>query len=484
MKKRRFTFIIIITLCFIGAGFFTNAYLIDHMYNEMLENQISGECHLTAVNMLNDINDSISVPINVSETMAQDMLLKDYLEKEPLTDEGLTSSYVDGLQEYLNTYYQKFQYDSLFLVSTATGRYYHQDGIDRVLKPGNPENEWYFDFLNSSEDISLDVDNDEANDNAISLFIDCKIHNNRGQTIGVVGVGMKIQNTVEEISTLASENKLNAYIIDQSGRIQISSQKEIPLDTDSITIHENITDDELAQLIQNPNGTWQTIDQKKEYVEVIRIPGVNWFLLITMDNISAFSENTDRSIQLYVLIAVMVAALILLTYLLFGKLHQAELNDALKDKLTGLYNRSAVTDVLQLDTRESLQDYMVLFMMDIDDFKIINDTGGHTFGDEILVKVAGNLQAAVGQDGLAIRWGGDEFVGLLAKGTLDPKNVLQQLSSSLCKIPLQDGRFLSGSFGAVELKGDMDLHTAVSRADACMYKAKEAGKKQIYWYQN
>lgn len=484
MKKREFSVIILITLCFIASGFFANAYLINHMYNEMLENQASGQCHLTAVNIVNSINDSITVPINVSRSMAADELLKEYLEKEPVSDRDLTSGYVEGLQNYLNTYYKKFHYDSLFLVSAATGRYYHQDGIDRVLKPGNYENDWYFDFVNSNQDISLDVDNDEANHDAISLFIDCRIRNEEGSTIGVVGVGMKIQNTVAQIAKLANDKQLNAYIIDDTGKIQVSSRKSIGLDSEYIGSYEDISGDTLRQLLRNKTGgIWQNRNGRKEYMEAIRIPDVNWYLLINMPNISTFRENQARMIRLYVFMGAQVSALFLFTYLLFRKLRQTELDNALKDKLTGLYNRTAASDVLHLESGERLKNYSVLFMMDIDDFKVINDTGGHSFGDEILAKTAENIRQTVGGDGLAIRWGGDEFIGLFAKDTVDAQKALEELCRNLSTLRRKDGVCISGSFGAVRLREDMDFQNAVSYADRAMYQSKENGKKQITWHE-
>jgi len=481
--KNRFPWIITGTLCLITTGFFGNTYQINHMYNQTLESQISGECHLTAVNILNDVNDSISVPINVSRTMASDQLLEDYLAKEPVSDEDLTQEYVDGLQTYLNTYYEKFHYDSIFLVSTKTGRYYHQDGIDRVLKEGNPENVWYFDFLKSDQNISLDVDNDEANNDAVSLFIDCKVNDANKQTIGVVGVGMKIQSTVDQIAELANQNALKAYIISEDGQLQVTSEKNIDFDTEYIFSHEDISEEQLKELLATPGeGVWRTSNGQKEYLETIQIPNVNWYLMISMTNIDAFAKNDARSKTLYALMAGFLILLFVLTYLLFKKMHTIELDDASKDELTGLYNRTATGKVLNLETKEGFAKYGTLFIMDVDDFKTINDTGGHTFGDEVLEKVADALQKTVGKKGVAIRWGGDEFIGIFTKEEAMPEEALKKLMQTIEQIPLKDGKYVSGSFGAVKLN-DMDFQQAVIAADHAMYDSKNNGKKCLTWYE-
>ena len=56
----------------------------------------------------------------------------------------------------------KYGYDSVFLVSKETSRYYYYNGLDRILTKDNPENEWYYDFLNSKAEYGIKIDNDEV----------------------------------------------------------------------------------------------------------------------------------------------------------------------------------------------------------------------------------------------------------------------------------------------------------------------------------
>ena len=77
--------------------------------------------------------------------MANDNLLKEFLsdETERLDDD----SFIQSMRDYLDAYREKYSYDSVFLVSTQTGRYYHFNGLDRKMEPDNPENVWYYDFI-------------------------------------------------------------------------------------------------------------------------------------------------------------------------------------------------------------------------------------------------------------------------------------------------------------------------------------------------
>lgn len=265
--------------------------------------------------------------------------------------------------------------------------------------------------------------------------------------------------------------------------MQVSSEKNIDFDSEYIFSHEDISEDQLKELLASSGeGVWRTSNGQKEYLETIQIPNVNWYLMISMTNISAFAENDVRSQTLYLLMAGFLILLFVLTYLLFKKMHQIELDDASKDELTGLYNRTATGTVLNLETKKGFAKYGTVFILDVDDFKTINDTGGHTFGDEVLGRVADALQEAVGRKGVAIRWGGDEFIGILAKEEKMPAEVIKKLMEKMEQIPLEEGRYVSGSFGAVKLNG-MDFQQAVIAADHAMYESKNSGKKRLTWYE-
>ena len=106
------------------------------------------------------ISSMLTKPVNIALTMAQDRLLVNHLmlEQQHLDD----ADYVQTIQNYLAAYHEKYYFNSVFLVSTATGRYYNFDGIDRTLTRDNPENAWYYSFLDSKREYSLNVDNDEV----------------------------------------------------------------------------------------------------------------------------------------------------------------------------------------------------------------------------------------------------------------------------------------------------------------------------------
>ncbi|MFR5881367.1 MAG: cache domain-containing protein [Cloacibacillus evryensis] len=169
------------------------------------------------------INSFFSRPLNVSLTMSNDSLLKLLLTREG--DHLGDRKYLAQLQNYLHAYQKQYGYDSVFLISTRTHRYYHFNGLDRVLTPDNRENTWYYNFLKDKADYYLNVDNDEAAGDEITVFVNCKIKDSDGAIMGVVGVGMRVRNLQELLRSYDRQYGLNAMLVDEEGTIQISSEE-------------------------------------------------------------------------------------------------------------------------------------------------------------------------------------------------------------------------------------------------------------------
>ncbi|WP_310830663.1 ABC transporter substrate binding protein [Paenibacillus pedocola] len=154
---------------------------------------------------------------------------------------------------------------------------------------------------------------------------------------------------------------------------------------------------------------------------------------------------------------------------------------AYNDVLSGLPNRLSLTEALEKFIKENSGGHAALFFLDIDNFKYINDTMGHTFGDELLVKVGERLLELSDSRSRHFRFGGDEFVILFkdSKGfgevTAYANSLVQgfkepfQLDDSIVHI--------STSIGIAQYPDNgVNAEELLKNADIAMYKAKEAGK--------
>lgn len=177
----------VITLGFIittWIGYQTNQKIFDKDMENVTILTSDGICH--------EIDMIFTEPISVSLTMGNDQLLKVFLETEQSV--AGNDSFLIMMQDYLNAYREANQYDSVFLASSETRRYYNFDGFDRILEEGDPENVWFFNFMKGTQKYAIVIDNDqvEGADNEVTVFINCRIEDEAGQTIGVVGVGLRV----------------------------------------------------------------------------------------------------------------------------------------------------------------------------------------------------------------------------------------------------------------------------------------------------
>ncbi|WP_344172725.1 diguanylate cyclase domain-containing protein [Pilimelia columellifera] len=158
--------------------------------------------------------------------------------------------------------------------------------------------------------------------------------------------------------------------------------------------------------------------------------------------------------------------------------HQAQ-----HDPLTQLANRALFTERLQAATRQRRHDdgTVTVLVIDLDDFKSINDTLGHHAGDTALIAVADRLQGSIRATDTAARLGGDEFAVLLPQTTAGEATLVAQRFITALERPVTvDGQRLrlQCSIGVAALSSDDDTDPDVllRRGDSAMYVAKQQGK--------
>ena len=163
---------------------------------------------------------------------------------------------------------------------------------------------------------------------------------------------------------------------------------------------------------------------------------------------------------------------------------------AFHDPLTGLPNRSLLLDRIGQAVAQSQrgQHVLAVVFIDLDDFKVVNDSLGHTLGDELLVQVAQRLRRVLRAEDTVARFGGDEFVVLLPslehEGAVLP--VLERLQAALGEpMPLSGHQLqLTVSMGATMRSGDGDSpEELVRQADTAMYRAKAEGRRCYHFYE-
>lgn len=168
-------------------------------------------------------------------------------------------------------------------------------------------------------------------------------------------------------------------------------------------------------------------------------------------------------------------------------------NDSLVDSLTGLANRRAFDQQLavclagaQMAQDEGRADAPCLVTTDIDHFKRINDTYGHSFGDQVLRAVAQVLKACAGKDVMAARVGGEEFAILLPGGALqDATTLAEKIRSAVAKCRIRRQGVdetlanVTVSLGVTPYRIGEEVREFIDRADRALYASKTAGRNRV-----
>ncbi len=163
-------------------------------------------------------------------------------------------------------------------------------------------------------------------------------------------------------------------------------------------------------------------------------------------------------------------------------------NLAEHDQLTGLLNRYAFeTRIAETKAfRERLNTELTLMLLDLDNFKWINDTHGHDQGDQVLIEVARRLESVCRDEDFLCRLGGDEFAIAIVCEHEDYSHVVAERIFAALKPPLQLSTLVVNiecSIGIADFTDTRDeLNTVLKKADLAMYRAKSDGRNRYHYF--
>jgi diguanylate cyclase (GGDEF)-like protein len=149
---------------------------------------------------------------------------------------------------------------------------------------------------------------------------------------------------------------------------------------------------------------------------------------------------------------------------------------AYTDTLTGLLNRRAMIDHLEMAYADHTP--FCLLIIDLDEFKRVNDTFGHPVGDQVLREMALTLESHTRKSDLIARWGGEEFLVLTLGSSLIQAQQLADRLLEAVRAANIAGLGLTISIGISERRSDLTLEATISMADVALYQAKNAGRNR------
>ncbi len=462
------------------AGFFTITLIGYFVSKKAIRDAIiEQDLPLTSSNIYSEIQKDLVRPVLISSTMAHDTFLRDWVLRGERN--------VGEMSRYLMEVRHRYGAFSSFFVSEKSGLYYTGEGVLKRVRPDEPRDAWYYRVRGMKEDYEINVDPDMANADALTIFINYRVFDFKGDYLGATGIGL----TVDAVSRLIAEYqerfRRTIYFVDAQGRVVQLGAGHAGRAGQGAGLHAAPGLGPLIDgILREPRGSRQCQAGGDSHILHFNyLPELKWYLFVEQ-NESAALAGIRRTLFVNLSISLAVTLVVVfLTHLALAR-YQSRIEEmASTDKLTGLLNRHAFAILaakLLAEHRREPRPVAVL-MADIDRFKEINDRHGHLVGDAVLEAVAQVLQRRLRASDLAVRWGGEEFLLLLKGCELDEaRRIAEDLRQAVAASPVATGKLaipVTISIGVSQFDGKESMDRLIGRADDALYAAKQGGRNRV-----
>lgn len=475
MQRRKFYFVAALTVLMV-LGFLATSLTSYFVAHDSLSRNISEQMlPLTSDNIYSEIQRDLLRPVLISSVMSADSFFHDWV-ADGETDPARMQAYLKGIQQEYNTI-------TAFFVSDHTYQYYHPDGIIKTVSETAPEDEWYFRSRAMHTPFEINVDSDTADRSRVSIFINYRVVDASGQLLGVTGVGLSVTAVVDLINTYQQRYGRSIYFVDRQGNVQLNgSSASLPRLQDRPGIASIST-----AILSNPSATLSYTGEGGEtvYVNSRLVPEFDWYLIVEQRN-NAEEQRIQEALLINTGLALAIMTLVLLIAHFTLKTYQGRLEAmATTDSLTGAANRHmfdvAFEQVARVAARKDRP--LSLICLDIDHFKLVNDTFGHQVGDLVIRAVADAIREHAGPAATLCRWGGEEFLLLLEGSTVEQatqtaETIREAVKRLVVSFGRQDIR-VTISCGVGRYRPGEELFALIARVDAALYRAKNEGRDRV-----
>jgi diguanylate cyclase (GGDEF)-like protein len=459
------------------GGFVVTSLLSYFSARASLSDQISNQMLPLAADKLHaELLGELSTFVAVSRQMAVDTFVRDWM-KSGEND-------AQQIEEYLRSVKMNNNAFTAYYISEKSRRYYHSSGEYRVIDENNEGDSWYFERKHSPRDYDIILSKDEMNKEEVIVFINYEVLDDQAAFVGIAGVGTRLTEIQQQLNNYHLQYGGRAYLVDQSGTVLFHDQSFGSMGS----IHESIALSPIAEQILSPGSHSLHYREHGETILLnsLALGDFGWFLILESQADGA-NDSILKALVGNLVGAVFVTAITLcLLYFVFNGYQRKLENMATVDYLSKALNRSAF-DVIFSQTlamakrKKSAPCSLVLF--DIDKFKVVNDTYGHTAGDTVISRLADVVRSQIRQSDVFCRWGGDEFILLLPDCHAEKaRDVAEKISQNINR---ENFDFCDGSVtvtlsaGVIDFSSYENKGVLISRVDEALYRAKKHGRNRI-----
>ncbi|WP_114327711.1 sensor domain-containing diguanylate cyclase [Candidatus Colwellia aromaticivorans] len=421
------------------------------------------------------IHSEIIRPLTVSQYMATDPFLLDYIEQDKI-DRTVIIDYITSVSNQFNT-------------MTFIAIEKHQllfDTNNKTTSLSVKEAEWYHRL--KAIDQTEFTDFGDAEDP--HLFFDVKMFNKQQDFIGFIGLAIDLDHFANKFSKFKEKHGFKLYFVDNNNDITLSSEQIMQtMSHHRKDVVTNINELPWYNQYQSNNDTGSSQysfgDSSNELIiSQMPLKELNWRVFIIAPPITEQSVYWQLFMQNLIIFIFVSLALYYLFTLCINNFRSDLVKDSETDYLTQLPNRSFIHWKYSQLNEE--YEHVSVVIADIDNFKILNDTYGHLFGDDVLKIIATKLSENLRSIDLAGRWGGEEFIIILPDtNAKQAQEIINRIRKNIANIPFTPSSTskelnVTVSFGISDSNlTDITLEEILEKADQALYSAKTNGRNQV-----
>lgn len=408
-------------------------------------------------------------PLHISQTLAKAKELKELM-RSPINNEEQIFATLKRLNR---------EFDLNFFIASEISRTQY-DSAGKSIELAEGKVDWYFRYKAQPENAMADIGQWQNP----QFYIDLKIYDDQEEFLGVFGVGKSLNAFTEVFSQYKKTYGYDFIFVDQNKDITLTSNPELLVQG---TTFKNLTDlpwfKRLNEEQQNSslNNLLLQIDGQEALIAELNIQPFDWTLYIITPLQSRQTEISRAFIVSVVTLLAVIFGLFLLIYNLLYYFKKDIQKIKQIDILTELANRSNIS--LKFEEIMYEKKSVSLVLIDLDNFKPINEIHGRKAGDIVLRQVAQMLQSHIRQSDILGRWNGEEFILLMPEtGPHEAVELCQRLCNKLSAMTITTGTIsiqITASFGVSFTATPRSMSEVISAADDALFSAKRDGRNIV-----
>ncbi len=463
IHNRYIIFSNLLLIALLLAGFTLIEMNSVHQYYLVINQQIENNLNRTALTVESDIEGYAAVQLAVASSMANDIYVRSWLNKEPYSS---TASIISYLEDRCDA----FGYDTAFLISDKTHRFFNQRNYVKDIDPDNEYDSWYSKFINSNKESEVYVNLDESNNYAVSLFADCRVEDKNGKLIGVIGTSMILENLWNFYDSVEKEMDQQIFITPlSSAHTVFNSSAGHYIQPSDLAYKLNI--DERMLQSATEEGIYTSIGDQRLFIKKLYM--LDWAIVVTQKSVSLSESITAAMRANSVYIILLGTLLVLMSFLGMRRINRRFYQLENIDRMTGIPNQILFSDQFKSLSASEFQKPCSFFTLTIDNYESITEEMGTAYRNAILNIVSEELMKLTDQYGIIGRWELREYIGWL---NLSPENAHKLLLRLNLRLSEQDKKLpLRVSIGITDAHNTRSLPILAMQAERAMYRSMRNG---------